>query len=161
MPDGWSARFKAQARRYVYLLHTSREPDALRARYYGFEPRELDLGAMQLASQVLLGRHDFRSFCGVPPTNGTERTVTHVSVGRLNARTIRFELRADGFLHRMVRVTVGTLIEIGRGQRDVVSMAELIAARDRRQAGHTALAAGLYLAGVRYADFDSFCEPQA
>jgi tRNA pseudouridine38-40 synthase len=72
---------------------------------------------------------------------------------------VRIEIRADGFLHRMVRTIVGTLVECGMGRRDPDSLPEIIEAQDRRAAGMTAPAQGLYLAGVRYPDFDSFKEP--
>lgn len=156
---GWSARFAAVERRYVYLLHTARERHALRSRFYGIEYRGLDLERMRVAAGALVGRHDFRSFCGVPPNNGTERTLHELRIDRLDSQTVRFELRADGFLHRMVRITVGTLIETGCGRRRPEDMAQVLAARDRRRAGQTASAAGLYLAGVRYPDFEVFREP--
>jgi tRNA pseudouridine38-40 synthase len=72
---------------------------------------------------------------------------------------VRLEIRADGFLHRMVRTIVGTLVECGLHRRDPATLASVLAARDRRAAGLTAPAHGLYLAGVRYDDYDSYREP--
>lgn len=159
--EGWSARFAARERRYVYLMHTSRERNALRARYFGFEPLPIDLDRMRVASRCLIGKHDFRSFCGIPPKNGSIRDLRELTIARLDAQTVRFEVRADGFVHRMVRIIIGTLLEIGNGYRLAESLPAILAAQDRRCAGHTAMASGLYLAGVRYADFDSFNEPWA
>jgi tRNA pseudouridine38-40 synthase len=72
---------------------------------------------------------------------------------------VRVQISADGFVHRMVRTIVGTLVECGLGRRDPSSLPEILAARDRRVAGLTAPAHGLYLAGVRYDGYDSFAEP--
>jgi len=158
--DEWSARFDARERRYVYLLLNAPERCALRSRYTGFEPRSLDIAAMRLATAALIGRHDFRSFCGVAPERGgTEREIFTITIERVGAEMLRFEVRGDGFLHRMVRIIVGTLIEVGFGRRSIESVAVALAAADRRLAGRTAAASGLYLAGVRYDDWSIFREP--
>jgi tRNA pseudouridine38-40 synthase len=73
---------------------------------------------------------------------------------------IRLRITANGFLHRMVRTIVGTLVECGSGRRDPESLPAILAARERNAAGLTAPAHGLYLAGVRYEDgYDSYAEP--
>lgn len=158
--DDFSARFSALERTYVYAIYNAREPSPLLARYAYHAWRTIDLDRFLEAAQNLLGEHDFRSFCGMLPETGpTIRTVNLLDARRLGP-LIRVEIRADGFLHRMVRTIVGTLVECGTGRRDPADMVRVVHARDRAAAGLTAPANGLYLAGVRYKDgYDSFKEP--
>ena len=157
---GFSARFSARERSYVYAILNSRDRSALLAhRAYHVYRRALDLDAMGDAAAPLIGEHDFRSFCGVLPENG----VTVRNVRSLNITTqgnlVRVAISADGFVHRMVRTIVGTLVECGLGRRNPATIPAILAARDRREAGLTAPAHGLYLAGVRYDNYDSYKEP--
>jgi tRNA pseudouridine38-40 synthase len=158
--DAFSARFDALERTYVFALFNRREPSALLARsvYHVWAP--LDVAAMRAAAEHVIGEHDFRSFCGMLPDGGvTLRTVRRLEIER-RGDLIRVEIAADGFLHRMVRTIVGTLVECGSGRRDPASVGDIVAARSRAAAGITAPAQGLYLCGVRYpGGFDSFREP--
>ncbi len=158
--DRFSARFSAIERTYIYAVHNAPEPSALLARYAFHVWSTFDLERLATAAQHLVGEHDFRSFCGSLPQSGpTIRTLTALRARR-RANIIRIEIRADGFLHRMVRTIVGTLVECAVGRRDPASVADVLRARDRVVAGMTAPPQGLYLAGVRYRDgFDSFAEP--
>lgn len=160
MDDKFSARFSAIERSYVYALYASRQPSALLARYTARVWRPCDWKRFEAGAQHLLGEHDFRSFCGILPTSGpTIRNVREITL-RECAGLQRVFVRADSFLHRMVRTIVGTLIECADGRRDPDSIPDILAARDRTRSGLTAPAQGLYLAGVRYPDgFDSFGEP--
>jgi len=157
---GFSARFSADERSYVYAIFNRREPSALAATSAYHVYADLDLDAFAEAAALLIGKHDFRSFCGTPPENGnTVRTVKTLTVRR-TGRLIRVGISADGFVHRMVRTIVGTLLECATGRRDPASMPSVLDARMRSAAGLTAPAHGLYLAGVRYRDgYDSFGEP--
>lgn len=155
----FSARFSALERTYVYAVLNSERPSAL-LRHYAHQVRGvLDLERLGKAAAELIGEHDFRSFCGVLPENGA--TVRHLR--RIDARRtgdlVVLTFSADGFLHRMVRVITGTLLEIASGRRDGGSMKDVLEARDRQKAGATAPACGLYLAGVRYPGFTSYREP--
>jgi len=158
--DNFSARFSATERAYVYAIYNAKEPAALCARYAYHVWSPLDLGAFRAGANHLIGEHDFRSFCGMLPDSGpTIRTVKTIDVQR-KGDVIRIEIRADGFLHRMVRTIVGTLVECATARRDPQDVPAMLQARDRNAAGLTAPAHGLYLAGVRYRDgFDSFKEP--
>jgi tRNA pseudouridine38-40 synthase len=156
----FSARFSARERTYVYAILNRRDRAALLARRaYHVYRRALDITAMRSAARWLVGKNDFRSFCGVLPENGitvrTVRTIEIVAHGDL----VRVQICADGFLHRMVRTITGTLVECGLGRRDPDTIPALLAACDRAAAGMTAPAHGLYLAGVRYDDYDSFKMP--
>lgn len=158
--EQFSARFSAIERAYVYAIYNAREPSSLLARYAYHAWRAIDLDRFLDGAQHLLGEHDFRSFCGMLPESGpTIRTVKRLTAQR-RGDLIRFEIRADGFLHRMVRTIVGTLAECGAGRRDPADIPRILQARDRAAAGLTAPPQGLYLAGVRYNDgYDSFAEP--
>lgn len=158
--DDFSARFSARERTYVYAILNRAEPSALLSRYAYHYWSPIDLDAFRRGARALVGEHDFRSFCGMLPESGpTVRVVKHLAIER-RGEVLRVEICADGFLHRMVRTIVGTLLECATGKRDPDSLEAVLAARDRRAAGITAPAQGLYLAGVRYADgFDSFREP--
>jgi tRNA pseudouridine38-40 synthase len=162
VPADFSARFSARERAYVYAIFNRKDRSALLAhRAFHVYRRPLDLAAMRAAAAWLTGERDFRSFCGVLPESGV--TIRNVRSFAIDARDelVRIEIRADGFLHRMVRTIVGTLVECGLGRRDPASMPAILAALDRRAAGLTAPAHGLYLAGVRYDDYDSYREPLA
>lgn len=161
MPAGFSARFSAVRRSYVYAIFNRSAASALYARWAYHVWLPIDLDAVGDAAARLLGRHDFRSFCATLPDNGnTVRTIESLTVRRCGDHLVRMGIEADGFLHRMVRNVVGTLVECGTGRRDPASLPEVLAAEDRAQAGPTAPAHGLYLAGVRYRDgYDSYGEP--
>jgi tRNA pseudouridine38-40 synthase len=160
VPESFSARFSAVERTYVYAIFNHPEPSPLLARYAYHVWAPMNLGRFMEGGQHILGEHDFRSFCGMLPESGpTIRTVKLLKAERFED-IVRVEIRADGFLHRMVRTIVGTLVECATGRRDPASLPEMIQSRDRAAAGLTAPPQGLYLAGVRYRDgFDSFKEP--
>lgn len=158
--EEFSARFSAEERTYVYAIYNTREPSPLLAHFAYHLWTPIDLDAFVEGARRLIGEHDFRSFCGMLPERGpTIRTVKELNVQR-RGDVIRIEIRAGGFLHRMVRTIVGTLVECATNRRDPASISEILAATDRSAAGLTAPPNGLYLAGVKYRDgFDSFKEP--
>lgn len=155
-PAGFHARRDAIAKRYRYVLDDSRWGDPFRRRYAWHVRQPLDAQQMHVAAQAWLGSHDCRSFqTQGSPRLTTVRTLREIVVERLSndARgIIHVEIEADGFLYNMARAMVGTLVEIGRGVRPVAWAADVLAACDRRQAGMTAPAHGLYLLWVRYRD---------
>jgi tRNA pseudouridine38-40 synthase len=155
VPAGFHATRDAVGKTYRYQIHNGRVPNVFDRHYAWHYPQPLDAAAMNAAGQALLGRHDFSSF----ETAGSERpdsirTIHELSVergeGELAGR-ITLEVRGDGFLYNMVRTIVGTLVEVGKGARDVNWPAEVLAACDRRQAGQTAPPQGLFLVRVEYA----------
>lgn len=160
---GFSARFSACERTYVYAILNRPAPSALMARYAHHVPRQLDLEAMRAAGAPLVGEHDFSSFASATllQTDGGSavRTLRHLEIEPRGA-LLRIAIAADGFLHHMVRTIVGTLVECATGRRCPGEIPAILAARDRSAAGLTAPPNGLYLAGVRYTDgYDSFAEP--
>ncbi len=150
---GFHARASARRKRYRYQLDDRPIRDVFSRRYSWHCRHRLDAEAMHRAAQSLAGRHDFSSF----ETSGSARrssvrTVFAISVQRVGEQPggISLEIEADGFLYNMVRTIVGTLVEVGRGVRDESWPAEVLEARDRKAAGQTAPAHGLFLLRVDY-----------
>lgn len=144
----FNARRSALSRRYSYRILRGRDifdPDCWQI-YFA-----LDRGAMDQAAGVLSGRHDFASFCKTSSLRDDGNLCT-VDLCRFawSEDGAMFEIRANRFLHHMVRTIVGTLVEIGRGMRPAEDMAAVLAARDRRAAGRMAPARGLFLEEVTY-----------
>jgi tRNA pseudouridine38-40 synthase len=153
--EGFSARRAALERSYTYVVFNRREPSAPARRWSAFEHRTLDLAVMRRAAASLVGSHDFLSFCGVFPERGrTVRTLHALEIEEV-LPFVRLHFRADGFLHRMVRIMTGTLLEIASGRRPADAIPGILGALDRKAAGLTAPPQGLYLVAVRYADFSS------
>lgn len=153
-PDGFHARFCAIGKRYVYRCVTGRLRPAVGRRYLHWVKRPLDLEAMRAAGRLLVGRHDFAAFAtnpGYVRKHGTTRTIQHL---RLVRRSWGFDLavQGDGFLYNMVRALAGTLIDVGTGRLSAADVAAILHGRDRRAAGPTAPACGLYLLTVLYPD---------
>ena len=150
VPVDFHARFSARARRYRYAILNRAIRPALDARFFAWERAPLDADAMHAAAQALLGEQDFSSFRAVSCQAGhARRNVTAVRVRREGEHVI-VEIEANAFLHHMVRNIVGSLLEIGRGERPAGWVAELLAARDRNVAGVTAMPQGLTFLGPRY-----------
>jgi tRNA pseudouridine38-40 synthase len=149
-PEGFDARRAARLKRYGYLLDTARVPSPFLRGLAWHIGRPLDASAMAAAARGLRGTHDFSAFCAA---SGRGRNpVCHVHAVRVAARRHRLGLliSADAFLHHMVRNIVGMLVEVGLGRRPPTWAREVLASRDRRTAGPTAPAHGLFLLRVRY-----------
>ena len=150
VPGDFNARRAARLKRYGYLLTTTGVPSPfLRGRAWHVG-RTLDADAMAHATRSLRGTHDFSAFCAAP---GRDRdpvcTVRAVCVVARGAR-VAVLVSADAFLHHMVRNLVGTLVQVGLGRRPAEWVGEILAGHDRRAAGPTAPADGLYLIRVLY-----------
>ncbi len=150
VPDDFNARFAARARRYRYTILNRPVRPALEARFVAWERVPLDADAMHVAAQALLGEQDFTSFRAVScQARHARRCVTAISARRECGNVI-IDIEANAFLHHMVRNIVGSLLEVGRGERPPGWIAELLAARDRSIAGATASPQGLTFIGPRY-----------
>ncbi len=143
------ARLSAKEKTYVYRVWNSDAPCVFERRFVYVFPGELDDTAIARAAALLRGTHDFRAFSSVKTKKSTVRTLTRLDAERLGPE-LRFTLTADGFLHHMVRILVGTLLEIGRGMREAESVVSLLDGGVRSEAGFTAPAKGLCLTEVRY-----------
>jgi tRNA pseudouridine38-40 synthase len=147
---GFHARFSATWRRYRYRILNRRAPAALDRGQVWHVPVPLDTAAMVEAAAVLVGHHDFNSFRSVACQSKTSiKTLDVLSVQR-DGEEIDIEVAARSFLHNQVRILVGTLQMVGRGQWSKRDVEEALAARDRTRAGPTAPPTGLCLMEVRY-----------
>ena len=150
VPDSFHARYSALARRYRYAIVDRPVRPALEGRFVAWERHPLDVGAMHAAAQTLVGEHDFSAFRTVAcQARHPWRRLDEIWVGREGERVV-IEVEANAFLHHMVRNIVGSLVPVGRGERPVDWIAEVLAGRDRSKAGPTAPAAGLVFLGPRY-----------
>jgi tRNA pseudouridine38-40 synthase len=149
---GFDARRSALSRTYRYSLLCTPGPDPFSALTSWHVGVPLDLRAMQLACDALLGAHDFSSFChavrGRP--GPLVRRVVRAEWADLGEGRCRFEIEASSFCHQMVRSVVGTLVEVGAGRRKAGGTTAVMAARDRAAAGPVAPPHGLCLWEVKY-----------
>jgi tRNA pseudouridine38-40 synthase len=151
VPDAFHARYSAQARRYLYVILNRKARPALAAQRVCWVRDPLDAARMQAGARHLLGEHDFSSFRAAQCQSRTPlRQLYEIEVQR-RGELVLLTVCANAFLHHMVRNIAGVLIAIGTGARSPEWAAEVLALRDRTRAGVTAVASGLYLAGVRYA----------
>ena len=143
------ARLNAREKTYLYRIWNSDEPCVFERRFVAIFPEKLDMHAMQQAATLLLGEHDFSAFCGNPKfKKSTVRFVRSIEITR-HGEELRIAVTGDGFLHSMVRIIVGTLLEVGRGARRADSIPMLFGAK-RAEAGFLAPAQGLCLQEVYY-----------
>ena len=148
-PD-FHARFDCKAKTYRYHIHNAPERDPFLLRRALHERRPLDEALLAREAAAFLGTHDFTGFCAAGGSaKTTTRTITRFDVAR-EGREIYIFVRADGFLYNMVRIMVGTLLEIAKGRLPQGSIPEILAARDRSRAGPTAPAEGLMLWEAEY-----------
>ncbi len=148
-PPRFHARLSAVEKTYRYRVWTSDVPCVFERRWVYVLPGNYDLQAMRNAAQLLEGTHDFRAFSAVKTKKSTVRSLSRVEILR-SGEELRFDFTGDGFLHHMVRILTGTLLEIGRGERSPESVTALLDAEDRSAAGFTVPAKGLCLMEVRY-----------
>lgn len=150
VPDDFHARYAATSRTYRYVLLNRPVRPALAARYVGWFHAPLDVEAMREAAAHLVGEHDYSSFRSSEcQARSPVRTVHELRIER-NGERIDFVVRANAFLHHMVRNLVGLLVYVGKGKHPPRWAAEVLAARDRKRAAPTFAPEGLYLENVQY-----------
>jgi tRNA pseudouridine38-40 synthase len=152
VPDAFHARYSAVARTYDYLLLNDAVAPAVLHRKVGWYHRPLDLVAMQSASRLILGEHDFSAFRDAQCQAKSPVRMVHAARVMVHGNLFAFRFTANAFLHHMVRNLVGCLVNIGAGKQAPSWMAELLATRDRRDAAPTFAPDGLYLSGIDYDD---------
>jgi len=155
---GFSARFDAVSREYRYRLVPGPVPPLFIAPTTWWVGKNLDLDAMSAGAELLVGEHDFRSFCVTDSAEKQRTTRRRIEVlefleeEHLGEGCLALRVVGNAFLHSMVRVIVGTLVEVGTGRREPAWVGHVLEARDRAVAGPTAPAHGLTLWSVRYPD---------
>ncbi|MBI4976329.1 MAG: tRNA pseudouridine(38-40) synthase TruA [Spirochaetes bacterium] len=152
VPDSFHARFSARQRKYVYVMRNARYNSAFYRNFTWFYPtREpLDIKRLNAYAEYVVGTHNFRAFCAITDMNRSKiRTVTRSSFTR-RGEFVYFFISADAFLHNMVRITLGTILDLYRRNASPDAMLELIISENRKNAGTTAPAHGLFLKDVIY-----------
>ena len=147
--ERFHARLNAKTKTYCYRLWNADAPCVFDRKYVHIDPRSLDVDKMRAAASLYLGTHDFSAFCATKKMK--KSTVRHISSFEIETvgNEIRFTVTGNGFLHHMVRIMVGTLLEIGRGEREADCITALFGT-ERRQAGELIPACGLCLMEVTY-----------
>lgn len=151
VPDSFHARFSATSRSYVYriLNHPYKSPILKDTHHH--QPWPLDLESMSQAASSLIGKHDFTSFRSSNSDKSSPVcTVTRAEILKLGEGRLEFHIAADHFVYNMVRIIVGTLMEIGLGKKEPESMTRALEELDRNLAGPTAPPGGLTLVKVEY-----------
>lgn len=160
--EDFHPRFSATGKHYRYLLCTRAERSPRWRDRAWHHPEPLDLAAMREAALALIGEHDFAAFRAAGCTaKRTVRRIDRIEIAEVpgdmpaeawpaEAGILAVDVHGNAFLRNMVRIVVGTLVEVGRGRRPIGQVAEILASRDRTKAGITAPAHGLELVLVRY-----------
>ncbi|MDP5291406.1 tRNA pseudouridine(38-40) synthase TruA [Oceanimonas sp. CHS3-5] len=152
VPDEFHARFSATARRYRYIIFNHNMRPAIHGAGVSHYAGHIDADRMHEAGQCLLGERDFSAFRAVQcQSKSPFRNIMHLNVQRFG-HYIVLDIKANAFLHHMVRNITGTLLKVGMGEADGAWVREVLEGRDRNLAGVTAKAGGLYLVGVDYPD---------
>ncbi len=152
-PDAFHARFSALRKTYEYLILNREIPSALDRRFAWHIRQPLFLPSMRSCLTMICGAQDFSAFMAAGSSvKSTIRRIYRAELQQIDDSRLRFVFEADGFLRHMVRNLVGTLVEVGRGKRTPEDFQDVIAGGDRRKAGMTAPAHGLYLVTVIYSD---------
>lgn len=148
--DDFSARFSAISRSYRYILYNRKVRSAVFQHNVSWSFEQLDSDAMNRAAQKLVGEHDFSAFRSSQcQAKHAVREMQAIAVKR-KADYVILDIKANAFLHHMVRNIMGTLMVIGRGEQPVEWIQQVLQGKDRKKAGMTAPAAGLYLINVEY-----------
>lgn len=148
--ERFHARYNAVGKTYQYTCFDGPVKPVFNRKYYTYLETPVDVDAMQKAAEYLAGEHDFKSFCGNPKMKkSTVRVVDKIEIKR-NKGYIYFTFHGTGFLQNMVRILVGTLLEVGAGRMTPEDIPNILEAKDRKVAGPTAPAKGLCLVKVDY-----------
>ena len=150
MPERFHSRLNAVDKTYEYRIVIDGRKHVFERKYVYFPEAPLDVEKMKEASKAFIGTYDFRSFCANKRMKkSTVRTITGIDFCEKDG-ILTISYTGTGFLYHMVRILTGTLVEAGMGKRDIVSMTELLKAKNRESAGFLAPACGLLLKEVRY-----------
>ncbi|MBO0469826.1 tRNA pseudouridine(38-40) synthase TruA [Enterococcus sp. DIV0242_7C1] len=150
VPERFHARYNAVGKKYSYYVWNESIPTAFERNYSFQFPQQLDIDLMNEACQKLIGKHDFIGFSALKKTKkSTVRTIDELSIER-EGQLLHFTFVGDGFLYKMVRIIMGTLLEIGSGKRSITTIDDIFEQKVRSEAGETVPAQGLFLDEVYY-----------
>ncbi|MGX7418961.1 tRNA pseudouridine(38-40) synthase TruA [Carnobacterium gallinarum] len=150
--EHFHARYFTAGKKYQYVVNINPVIDPFMRNFALHHPYPIHMDYLESALKDILGTHDFSSFCAIKSGRENKvRTIYEASVVKDEAKgSLTFTFRGDGFLYNMVRILIGTLLQIANGRRPVNDLKRLIEVKDRNQAGPTASPSGLYLMEVYY-----------
>ncbi len=150
VPLEFHARFDAHRKTYLYQIYNDRVNSPFYCNYSYFVPSLLDIEKMEAASRLLIGSHDFKGFMASgSEVKTTVRTIYDFNIVK-NDKIISLYVTGNGFLYNMVRIIAGTLVDIGKGTKNLGCIADALESGDRKLLGHTAKPEGLFLKEVNY-----------
>ncbi len=149
VPESFHSRYSAKLKTYCYTILNSEIRDAVGRDYCLHYSIPLDIEKMQSASKALIGKHDFSAFKSKSDVISSVRTITRLEIEK-NGKYLMFTVEADGFLYKMVRSIVGTLLEVGKGKMKISEFKRIVKSGTRARAGNTVAASGLCLLKVKY-----------
>lgn len=150
VPMRFHSRLNATEKTYLYRIYRSEIPNPFIRKYTVTITEELDIEKMRMAAELLIGEHDFKSFCSLKKSKkSTIRTLYSITIEEIEEE-IRISVRGNGFLYHMVRIIVGTLLEVGTGKKKPEEIEQILEKGERQAAGKTAPAHGLFLKEVKY-----------
>ena len=148
--DSFHSRFSAKKKIYLYKILNRKTPSHLLAYRTWVIPIKLDIKSMQISSKKLIGKYDFNAFRSVDcQAKTTIRSIENISIQKKNDE-INIRVSGKSFMHNQVRIIVGTLVNVGKGKLNEKKITEILRSKDRRNAGPTAPACGLYLEKIFY-----------
>lgn len=148
--DRFHSRLNVKRKTYCYHIWNSSVPNVFARKYSYQVPEVLDIEAMEKATSYLLGTHDFKSFCARKKMKkSTVRMIESIDFQK-EGDMLKITYRGNGFLYNMVRILTGTLIEVGRGERQPEEMKTILESQKRENAGFTAPPQGLFMESVEY-----------
>lgn len=149
VPEKFHSRYSAKSKVYRYTILNSKARSAIGRNYCHYYATDLDIEKMQKASKALIGKHDFSTFKSKSEVISSVRTIKKLEIKK-KGEYLFFTIEADGFLYKMVRAIVGTLLEVGRGKMTIGKFKETVKSGIRSKAGNTVPAHGLCLLRVKY-----------
>lgn len=151
-PDDFHARYHAKSKTYIYRIHNQELPNPFNRNFVYHHPYPLDIERAEKALNVLVGTHDFTSFCSTKTDKEDKvRTIYNITVQKNEKNNEwEFTFHGNGFLYNMIRIIMGTVLPIADGRKEVGEMLEVLIAKDRNVAGKTLSASGLCLKKIHY-----------
>ena len=150
VPERFHARYNVKSKTYVYKINNNKFRDIFNRKYTYHLAQKLDLTEMRNAAEVLIGSHDFQSFTNMRNSDkSTIRTINYINIVEKDGLLV-IEVNGNGFLWNMVRIIVGTLIEVGKGNLKPIDVKKTLDEKKRSEAGPLAQAKGLFLRDVKY-----------
>ena len=148
--DDFHARFSAKIKTYEYVVQVGGVSDAIKSELVAYFAYNVDLEKMKKAAKMLIGKHNFKGFCAADTqVTSFERQIFDIQIKKAG-KIYKFSVTGNGFLYNMVRIIVGTLLDVGRGALSFDDVEKALALGERKHAGQTMPACGLYLKSVKY-----------